>query len=79
MVYMYMQCMQWYTCGLVFLTSVRISTLTSGFSFSMDVVMESSMKFSVDVVISVVQHHLLMNMVLLCKYFKGSLSPCQSV
>ena len=51
MVYMYMQCMQWYTCGLVFLTCVGISTLTSGFSFSMDVVMESSMKFSVDVVI----------------------------
>ena len=27
------------------------STLTSGFSFSMDIVKESSMKFSVDVVI----------------------------
>ena len=75
MVYMYMQ---WYTCGLVFLTCVGISTLTSGFSFSMDVVMESSMKFSVDVVI-LSSAALSVGRYGPSKYFKGSLSHCQSV
>ena len=77
MVYMYMQ---WYTCtcGLVFLTCVGISTLTSGFSFSMDAVMESSMKFSVDVVI-LSSAALSVDRYGPSKYFKGSLSHCQSV
>ena len=59
------------------LTCIGISTLTSGFSFSMNVVMEFSMKFSVDVVI-LSSAALSVDRYGPSKYFKGSLSHCQS-